>query len=956
MCVLGCAIVVYGAADAQAGPRSRGSEIARGRRAAAGEVLVRLRQPAQGRAASTLLADPLADLEEDEPVGRGEWRLVRSRSRSADLLVEIMRARGDVAVAEPNYEVHLMGTPNDLASPLWALQNTGQRLENGETGTPGVDIDALGAWAVTQGSRRVVIATVDTGVMATHPDLAANLWSAPRAFTVTIGGQRIECPTGSHGFNVITRTCNPADDNGHGTHVAGTLGAVGNNGSGVVGVNWATSIMALKFMDAAGDGYVSDAMNAIEFALQVKQAFAATGDADIRVLNNSWSGGGYSQALSDMIARAGNAGMLFVVSAGNTGANHEVTPVYPSDYSGANVLSVAATDYRDQLGAFSDYGSRHVHLAAPGVLIHSTALSADPGGAYGTQSGTSMATAFTSGVAALVLAHCNYSPGALRDALLRAAKPVAGLAGRVSSSARLNAAGAVRSCDATTSAAREIVVRAADVPSADRHGAWTRTSDTTAADGVSLATPDAGWTATAQPFAQPQDFFDVRFTPDPGVPYRLWLRMKAGGDSKWNDSVWLQFSDARLNGTTAYGINSESGIAINLENCSNCGMSGWGWQDGAYWLARTTVTFGPGTQTMRVQTREDGVAIDQIVISAGTWLNAAPGQVSGDSTIVPRSTGGAATPGPGTSSSSTPFSGTPITLPGTVQVENFDNGGEGVAFHDTDALNSGAAYRSTGVDIEATAGGGYNVGWVAAGEWLAYTVNIQAAGTYTAQFRVAASGMGGRFHLEIDGSNVSGSLAVPDTGWWQTWQTVTAPVALPVGTHVAKLVMETNGVNAVGNFDWFSLASGPAAQALPGRIDAVRFDDGGEGVAYHDDSAGNSGGALRTTDVDIESSSEGGHNVGWIGAGEWLRYTVSVGTAGSYVLKFRVASPDGGGVLHVLAGSTNITGPVSVPRTGGWQVWTTVTVPVTLGTGTQAMRLVFDTGGFNVHRIEVAAN
>jgi thermitase len=950
-------MVLVSADTAKAGPRARGDEIARGRRAAAGEVLVRMRPPAQGRAAATLLADPLADLETEELIGAGGWRLVRSRSRSADLLVEIMRARADIAAVEPNFAVHVTGTPNDLTAPLWALRNTGQQLENGEAGTPGADIAAMEAWDVTHGSRRIVIATVDTGVMVTHRDLAANLWSAPRAFSVTIGGQRIDCAAGTHGFDVITRTCDPADDNGHGTHVAGSLGAVGDNGSGVVGVNWATSIMALKFMDAAGDGYVSDAMNAIEFALQVKRAFAATGEADIRVLNNSWSGGGYSQALSDMIARAGQAGMLFVVSAGNTGTNHEQTPVYPSDYSGGNVLSVAATDYRDQLGGFSDYGAQHVHVAAPGALIHSTTWSPiDPGGTYGTQSGTSMATAYASGIAALVLAHCNYSTGALRDALVRSAETVAGLATRVSSGARLNAAVAVRTCDGPTVAMREIVIRAADVPASDRHGAWAAKADASAADAIALATPDAGWTATAQPIAQPQDFFEVRFTPEPGVPYRVWLRMKATGNSKWNDSVWLQFSDAIVNGAPAYAINSTGGSALNLENCSNCGMSGWGWQDGAYWLARPAVAFGPGSQTMRVQTREDGVAIDQIVISSTTWLHASPGQTTGDSTIVPRATSGSTGSGPVTISTGSPFSGTAITLPGTVQAENFDNGGDGVGFHDTDATNSGGAYRSTGVDIEATSGGGFNVGWVAAGEWLAYSVNIPAAGAYTAQFRVAAFGAGGRFHLEIDGADVSGSLAVPDTGWWQNWQLVTASVTLPAGRHLAKLVMDSSGANAVGNFDWFSIAHSQAAIALPGRIDAVAFDAGGEGIAYHDDSAGNSGGALRTTDVDIEPSSEGGHNVGWIGAGEWLQYTVSVAVAGRYVLNIRVASPDGGGALHVRAGSTNITGVVTVPRTGGWQVWTTVGVPVTLAAGRQSVRLVFDAGGFNVHRIDVVSD
>src|SRR5207302_452386 len=114
------------------------------------------------------------------------------------------------------------------------------------------------------------------------------------AFTVSVGGTLISCAAGTHGFNAITRTCDPADDNGHGTHVAGSIGATGNNGYGVVGVNWVANIMALKFLDATGSGYVSDAIDAIEFAIQAKQAFAANGDANVRVLNSSWNGGDYS--------------------------------------------------------------------------------------------------------------------------------------------------------------------------------------------------------------------------------------------------------------------------------------------------------------------------------------------------------------------------------------------------------------------------------------------------------------------------------------------------------------------------------------------------------------------------------------------------------------------------------------------------------------------------------------
>jgi hypothetical protein len=546
--------------------------------------------------------------------------------------------------------------------------------------------------------------------------------------------------------------------------------------------------------------------------------------------------------------------------------------------------------------------------------------------------------------------------------LLRTGVPLQSIATRTQSGKRINAAAAVRSCDGSVTS-DDIVIHAIDVETADRHGNWRLSTEPGAADGQALVSADAGWSSTDVPLAQPTDYVDVRFAAPAGVPYRVWLRLKAGGDSKWNDSVWLQFSDALVNGASAYALNSTSGIAVNLENCSGCGVGGWGWQDGAYWLAHTPVSFSAsGTHTMRIQIREDGVAVDQIVLSPSTWFSTAPGQVTNDSTILARSsssppTGSSAGSTPSTPASS-PFSGQPAALPGTVEAEDFDNGPEGVAFHDGDAPNNGGAYRNTGVDLQSASGGGYNVGWVAAGEWLAYTVNIQTPGVYTAEFKVAAYGSGGSFHLEVDGANVTGAMNVPDTGDWQNWVTLRRQVTLPSGVRVARLVMDTATAGIVGNFDRFAIASATAATpatALPGRLLATSFDEGGEGVGYHDDSAGNSGGGLRNTDVDIETCGEGGYNVGWISSGEWLRFTVNVASSGSYLLRVRVASPDGGGAMHVNAGSTNVTGSIPVPRTGSWQGWTTVSVPVNLPAGTQALTMAFDTAGFNVNYIDVVA-
>src|SRR5262249_50677044 len=156
----------------------------------------------------------------------------------------------------------------------------------------------------------------------------------------------------------------------------------------------------------------------------------------------------------------------------------------------------------------------------------------------------------------------------------------------------------------------------------------------------------------------------------------------------------------------------------------------------------------------------------------------------------------------GSSGASTPFSGSPAAIPGTIQAENFDNGGEGAAYHDSTAGNSGGAYRSTDVDLEPSSGGGYDVGWATPGGWLQYPVNGGSPGNYSVAVRVASTGQGGSFHLEMNGVNVTGTLVIPDTGGWQSYQTLTSTVTLNAGTQTARLVMDSNGAIAVGNFDW----------------------------------------------------------------------------------------------------------------------------------------------------------
>jgi subtilisin family serine protease len=430
----------------QSGPPAQARVNIDGYEAVAGEVLVQFESPAIAASNQQILGRQV-DASENVAVGRRGLRRFRSRAFDVETMIAFFRNQPGVVFVEPNYIVQIVATPDDPEFPnLWGLLNTGQVI-GGVAGTPGADISATDAWDVSTGSTSNVIGVIDTGIDYTHPDLAANIWSAPTAYTVTIGGSVINCPAGSHGFNAITSECDPMDDDNHGTHVAGTIGAVGDNGTGVVGVNWTARIIGGKFLDASGFGTTANAVNVIDFMIQTKAMFAGTSGANIRVLNNSWGGGGFSTSLRNAIIDANSANMLFVAAAGNGGSdgigdNNDFFPFYPASYDVANVVAVASTNNRDFKSGFSNFGATSVDLAAPGSGILSTVI----GGGYSSFSGTSMAAPQVSGGAALVLSVCDYTTAQLKDALLSTVDVLGSLAGLVATSGRLNVDNAIRSC------------------------------------------------------------------------------------------------------------------------------------------------------------------------------------------------------------------------------------------------------------------------------------------------------------------------------------------------------------------------------------------------------------------------------------------------------------------------------------------------------------------------------
>jgi subtilisin family serine protease len=406
------------------------------------EVFVRFR-PGVSEERIQSITQRLHDFIEDRTEAVSGLDLIEDEdSKTTDALLEEYRALPEVEYAEPIFEIRLDETNDNfkpVANPLipndprfdeqWALSNDGQ---NG--GQKGADISALRAWATTKGTDKVVVAVLDSGVDYKHPDLENNIWKRPEnimAYTDKDLGEIDDL----RGYNAIDNDGDPMDENGHGTHCAGIIGAEGGNNEGITGVNWMVQIMPLRFMDATGAGTTKDAIEAINYVIDRKKA-----GVNVRVISASWGSTQKSRALEDVIKKAYEAGILFVAASGNSSVDTDKQPHYPSSYNVGNVISVAALDRNDQLTSFSNYGVKSVHIAAPGKDILSTWLE----NGFRESSGTSMATPVVAGVAALVLAkNPNLSVDELRKRLLDSVDKLPSTKGKVVTGGRINAAKAV---------------------------------------------------------------------------------------------------------------------------------------------------------------------------------------------------------------------------------------------------------------------------------------------------------------------------------------------------------------------------------------------------------------------------------------------------------------------------------------------------------------------------------
>ena len=414
------------------------------RRSAEPEVLVRFK-PGVSLAEIKRIAVRNNDILEDEIESvNGLVSIDDLDNANAEATAQLYSSMSDlVEYAQPNYEIRVdpldplsrkdlvyregSEAPNDPEfSNQWALNNLGQ-----DGGTKRADIDALQAWGKSRGSDKVVVAVLDSGVDYRHRDLESNIWSRPDSMP-EYADDELGSFDDVHGFDADANAGDPMDDNGHGTHCAGIIGAEGNNNEGITGINWNVSIMPLKFLGRGGFGTTKNAIEAINYAIDRKQK-----GVNVRVINASWGSTQYSKALEDAIRAAGDQGILFVAAAGNNGTDNDKRAHYPSNYDLPNVVSVAALDRKDTMASFSNFGVKTVHIAAPGREILSTWL----GNTYREASGTSMAAPHVAGVAALILSNePNLSVAKLRERLLESVDELSPLSGKIASGGRLCAA------------------------------------------------------------------------------------------------------------------------------------------------------------------------------------------------------------------------------------------------------------------------------------------------------------------------------------------------------------------------------------------------------------------------------------------------------------------------------------------------------------------------------------
>ena len=523
-----------------------------------------------------------------------------SKKKIADIL-ENLNKDSRVEYAEPDYILSIDAVPNDPSFPqLWGMDNTGQT-----GGTVDADIDAPEAWDIQTGSSDVVIAVIDTGVDYNHSDLVDNIWTNPGE----IPGDGIDNDGNGiiddiHGYNAIDGSGDPMDDNNHGTHCAGTIAAVGNNGIGVIGVNWNASIMPVKFLNAGGGGYTSDAVEAIIYATLM--------EADI--MSNSWGGGGYSLALEDAISAAGDAGIIFVAAAGNNYRDSDISPAYPASYDLDNIVSVAATDHNDNKASFSNWGIVSVDLGAPGVSINSTMKN----GTYGIYSGTSMACPHVAGVAGLIKAQYPDLTGeGLKVRLLGGVDIIPSMEGKTVTGGRLNAYNSLENDDIPPAEITDLAI--ADVTYSSIGLSWEAVGDDgldgTASvydirystSGITDTSWDSATQVTGEPNPNPSEFSESFTVENLEFGTTYYFAIKAVDNMGNAAGLSNVVSGSTTIPTIAFSDDMESGLGWTSDGLwhhetyrYNSPISSWAYNTGPPYYTYNTGTSNSGSLTSSV--------------------------------------------------------------------------------------------------------------------------------------------------------------------------------------------------------------------------------------------------------------------------------------------------------------------------------------------------------------------
>ena len=313
-----------------------------------GEYVVRLKQNIMSTKSIHALSENLNSYIKSTIPSQNVVVIKRPIFETQESVLKTLGENDLVDIIEPNFIYHANRVSNDpMIDQLWGLKNIGQKDSGGSVGVKGTDINIEKAWDIQTGSKKMIVAVIDTGVDNNHPDLKGNMWTN----VAELNGKAGVDDDGNgvvddiYGFNAITGTGDALDDQGHGSHCSGTIGAKGNDGKGIVGANWDVSIMAVKFLDKNGSGSLDNAIKAIDYATKM----------GAKVMSNSWGGGGFSQTLMDAIKRSETAGAIFIAAAGNDSSNNDATPSYPASYAIDNIVSVAAIDNTGKIAGFSNY-------------------------------------------------------------------------------------------------------------------------------------------------------------------------------------------------------------------------------------------------------------------------------------------------------------------------------------------------------------------------------------------------------------------------------------------------------------------------------------------------------------------------------------------------------------------------------------------------------------------------